>query len=203
MLRVHPARPPFAACCSAAALLAAEALAALTLWTLGGADGLAVDLHDVPQMLRADDTEDLLATAARLVGLALVSWLIVTTLASAARRTIPALRSSSSLDALTLPVVRHLLDRALVLSLGVSALVGQGPAGATTAAGRSVPNPAVTATTTAFPARGPYFSVTPEGDFRISAVTDPGPPGGEEAAPPLVDSSAAAHTQNPGIRDTG
>lgn len=203
MRRVNPTRRPSAACFSATALLAAEVLAAPLLWRLGDVEGLGVEIHDLRHWLRTADTENLLGSTARLVALILVAWLIATTLASMARRCIPALRGATSLDALTLPAVRQFLDRALVLSIGVSTLVGQSAAGATTVAGRTDLSRAATVTTTALPAGGAHYAVTPKGDFSIRAAADSGPSAAEPADAPTVPRAPTAETPASSDTDTG
>ncbi len=149
-------------------LLAAEALAGAALWESGGLTGNRSGNQGVIGRAAVWGTEDLLAAAARLVGLLLVAWLVVTTLASLAHRVIPSLRRVGWLDSLTIPAIRRILDRTLVISFGVSALVGHGTAGATTAVGVAVrPAPAATPTTAPPPTGRAYVVVTPDGGFEI------------------------------------
>lgn len=123
---------------SVAVLVASEVAALRLLLLLGHVDGFAVDWSDPVGWARTADTTDLLAATGRLVGLGLAAWLLAATLASLARRAVPAWREVQALDALSLPVVRRMLDRLLAVSFGASALLG--PA-ATAAAASPAPDP--------------------------------------------------------------
>lgn len=161
----------------------------------------------------ASGTEDLLAAAARLVGLILVAWLLATTLASLARRTIPSLRRVEWLDALTAPAIRRILDRALVVSLGLSALVGQSTAGAATFAGEGSQTPPTAARLTSTPRNGrAYVVMTPDGGFEIQPSAGSGrePSARGERAPAAVGESrrgeslvVRAPEPSPDGRETG
>ncbi len=168
-MRCAPASPPpLAHRLRPAVLLCAEVIACLTLWRLGRVEGLGVEGRHLHEWLRTAGTEDLIGASARMLALVLVAWLLVTTLASISLRTIPALRGASWLDALTLPAVRRVLDRALVLSFGVSSVVGQSAAGATThLSGDAGAQRGSGATVTTSPDGRAYFTVTPEGNFEV------------------------------------
>lgn len=109
---------------SVVVLVASEVAALRLLLLLGHVDGFAVDWSDPVGWARTADTTDLLAATGRLAGLGLAAWLLVATLASLARRAVPAWREVQALDALSLPVVRRMLDRLLAVSFGASALLG-------------------------------------------------------------------------------
>jgi len=168
-----------ATCFPTAALLTAEGLTAVTLWALGGADGFSIETHDLRHWVRTADTEVLLAVTARLVASVLVAWLVITTLASLARRVVPALRRAYWLDALTLPAVRRYLDRAAALSLGISTLLGSTASGALTGAASTVTTPEVPTAATRAPGAGAHFSVASDGSFHISATPHPAASTGE------------------------
>jgi nucleoid-associated protein YgaU len=133
------------------ALLYGELAAVLLLRRLGTVDGFAVPAHDVGRWLTHAPTEDLVAVAARLVGLTLAYWLLTATVLSLARRVVPAWRRLRVLDVVTPAALRHALDRALVIGLGASlAATGLRPA---TAGARESRSPVTVSITPTSPAR--------------------------------------------------
>ena len=124
-----------------AVLLAAESGAVWLLRTLGAGAGFALPHDHVVRWLLHASTEDLVAVAARTVGLALAYWLLAATVLSCARRAVPRWRGLLTLDLVTPPALRRVLDRALVLGVGASLAIGAvHPAGAN-AARRDEPVP--------------------------------------------------------------
>lgn len=179
---------------AAGSLLASEALAAAALWRLGRSEGFAPDLRDPAGWLRFASTVDLLAAAGRMTALVLAAWLLVTTAASVARRAVPALRGASWLDTLTVPVVRHALDRALVMSFGVSALLGPAAAGASPslAPGTTVPPAQQDSSDPAATGDG-LVVITPDGDIEVLPSGDhPGSPAPRAPAQPPASTSPTA-----------
>lgn len=125
---------------SAVVVLVASEIAALRLLLLlGRVEGFAVDWSDPAGWVRTADTADLLAAAGRLVGIGLAAWLVGGTLASLARRAVPAWREVQGLDALSLPLVRRTLDRLMAVSLGASALLGPAATASASTPASSVP----------------------------------------------------------------
>jgi hypothetical protein len=120
------------------ALVSGEVAAVLLLRQLGRVEGFALPAHGIGRWLTHAPTEDVVAVAARLVGLALASWLLTATLLSLARRIVPGWRQLRALDLVTPSALRHALDRALVLGLGASLTVtGLRPTAAAAQASRS------------------------------------------------------------------
>jgi nucleoid-associated protein YgaU len=118
---------------SVVALLGAEVGALLVLGRLGRVAGFALPRHGLETWARHAPTEDLFAVAARLGALGLTWWLLAATVLSITRRVVPGWQRLRALDSFTPPALRHLLDRALVLGVGVSlGLAGLHPAGAAT-----------------------------------------------------------------------
>jgi hypothetical protein len=164
------ARLGFAVC-----LLGGEAGAALVLGRLGRVTGFGPPHHGLGHWLLHAPTEDLIATAGRLVGLTLAWWLLGATALSVARRVVPRWRHLRALDALTPRSLRHLLDRGLALGIGASLAIGAvPPAGASAARG---------------PTRAPAATVSARGDQPVprtpaTVVATPPPRGASPAAPP-------------------
>lgn len=163
-------------------LVTFEVTALRLLLLLGRVDGFSADRSDPLGWARRAGTVDLLAATGRLVGLILATWLLAGTLASLARRAVPAWREVQALDALSLPVVRHALDRLLAVSLGASTLLGS----AATAASASTPPSSVPSPTPRPPATA---VVTIGADGEVTVL----PASGGDAQQPGA--TAAARTE--------
>jgi hypothetical protein len=147
-------------------LLGAEAGAVVVLERLGRVPGFAPPHHGIAQWALRAPTEDLFAVTGRLLGLALAWWLLAATALSMARRVVPGCRRLGALDAVTPAVLRHTLDRALVLGIGASlGFASLHPAGAATldvpVPRTPVPGVPATTTTTTAPATGSRAATTP------------------------------------------
>jgi len=101
-------------------VLATEVAAVVALYGLGRSAGFGVPVHHLGHWLRTAPTEVLVAAGCRAAGLAVASWLVVSTALSTAARVVPAWRSVRGFDLATPVGVRRLLDRTLAIGLGAS-----------------------------------------------------------------------------------
>ncbi|MGH9025649.1 MAG: LysM peptidoglycan-binding domain-containing protein [Acidimicrobiia bacterium] len=112
----------------AALLIGAESGAVVALQRLGHVAGLEVPFSDLQTWLESTDPELVTAASARVVALALASWLLCTTLLYAAAQMLRREVLIGIVGALTLPAARRTLDRAVVTSLLATALLVRAPA---------------------------------------------------------------------------
>ena len=163
-------------------LLSGEVAAVLVFERLGRVAGFTAPHQGVARWLLHSPTEDLIATAGRLFGLALAWWLLAATVLSVARRIVPGWHRLRAFDALTPRVLRHALDRGLALGLGASiAFGGMHPAGASAARG---PTRAPVATVTTIATRGDQPVPRAPGTAGVPTVPRPRAGNSPVAAPP-------------------
>ncbi len=151
-----------------AALLLLQCAAAAALWQAGDA-GLAVPLDGFRPWLATAPPDVAIAAFVRLLGLALVGWLLLGSLAALAARASGRPAAADLARRLTLPLLRPLVDRTLALAL----------AGAALTPGPALALPPATAATSTFDPSVPALRLPPAG-----TTAGPSPTGPAPAAPP-------------------
>jgi nucleoid-associated protein YgaU len=132
----------------------AEVAATVALERLGHVRGFAAPHHAIGRWALRASTEDLVAVAARTIGLTLSGWLLLATLLSTAHRVVPGWKPLHRLDFATPPHLRRALDRALVLGLGASLAMG------TASAASAAVRPTTTTVASSAPAANPPLRAT-------------------------------------------
>ena len=151
-----------------AALLLLQCAAVAVLWQAGDA-GLAVPLDGFRRWLATAPPDVAIAAFVRLLGLALVGWLLLGSLAALAARASGRPAAADLARRLTLPLLRPLVDRTLALAL----------AGAALTPGPALALPPATAATSTFDPSVPALRLPPAG-----TTAGPSPTGPAPAAPP-------------------
>lgn len=120
-------------------LLAAEAAALMLLHRLGAQPFLAVPTGDLDAWLTATPPADAVLTVLRLVALGLAYWLALTTALGLLARLSGIAAVIAAIDWVTLPAVRRLADRVIVVALASTTLAGGTVASAVPAVAHPVP----------------------------------------------------------------
>ena len=114
---------------SVTAVVAAELAALVVLVRLGARAPFAIPLDHLPAWVRATEPADAVAALIRLAALAASGWLLLSTVLYLVARVVAAPRALRAVEWATLPAVRRVLDRAVVV-VAMGAFVA--PAGAAT-----------------------------------------------------------------------